>query len=130
MAKATNCRVDIPQVFQRFSITLNLLTQAWLFLFFVFTTACMQLCMHALCHAHMGVKLSRSAGVFAVTVRTAVCSLCICVSLVCSCVQIQSDALSTKGVKINVLFTFILTVTQQAFKKKTSEEFAVTFFSK
>lgn len=42
-----------------------------------------------------------------------------CVSLVCSCVQIQSDALSTKGVKINVLFTFILTVTQQVFKKKT-----------
>lgn len=42
----------------------------------------------------------------------------------CSCVQIQRDALSTKGVKINVLFTFILTVTQQA-----SEEFPVTFFS-
>lgn len=41
----------------------------------------------------------------------------------CSCVQIQRDVLSTKGVKINVLFTFILTVTQQA-----SEEFPVTFF--
>lgn len=39
-------------------------------------------------------------------------------SLVCSCVQIQRDALSTKGVKINVLFTFILTVTQQAFGKQ------------
>lgn len=49
-------------------------------------------------------------------------------SLVCSCEQIQSDALSTKGVKINVLFTFILTVTQQAFKKK-SEEFPVTFLA-
>lgn len=45
------------------------------------------------------------------------------VSLVCSCVQIQRDALSTKGVKINVLFTFILTVTQQA-----SEEFPVLPF--
>lgn len=82
----------------------------------------MQLCLHALCHAHIGVKLSRSAGVFTVTVRTAVC-----VCLWCARVQIQSDALSTKGVKINVLFTFILTVTQQV---KASEEFAVTFFSK
>lgn len=80
----------------------------------------MQRFIHTICHAHIRVRLSRSAGGVVVTVRPVVCFLYlyifiyffyVYVSLVSSCVQIQCDALSTKGVKINVVFTFILTVT-------------------
>lgn len=124
VAKAANYRVDIPRVLQRFSINFKPPDPGFIFFFSV----CMQLCIHALCHTHIRVKLGRSAGVFIVTVSTAVCSFYIYVSLVCSCVQIQSDALSTKGVKINVLFTFILTVTQQALRKrKKVKNFLLSF---
>lgn len=125
MAKTANYRVDIPRVLQRFSINFKPPDPGfgWFFYFFY-------CCVYATVHT-CDLSQPRSCS-FKQKCRRVHCNggvlpffffFYICVSLVCSCVQIQRDALSTKGVKINALFTFILTVTQRA-----SEEFPVTFF--
>lgn len=73
IAKAANYRVDIPRGLQRFSINIKPSDPGFVFYF----TVRMQLCIHALCHTHIRVKLSRSAGVFIVTVSVLFLHLCV-----------------------------------------------------
>lgn len=67
MAKTANYRVDVPRVLQRFSINFKPPDPGSGCVFFFIIAVCMQLCIHAICHSHVRVHLSRSAGVFIVT---------------------------------------------------------------
>lgn len=121
--QTTNYRADIPRVLQRFSI---MPLQARL----PAQISCLFACVCAHKRTYMRARRRRSWFSFTekrshvqcyarfahadVFVCVCVFYLTLCASLVCSCVQIQSDIQSAKGVKINALFSFAFTASNNS----------------